>query len=92
MSLLTNGPSCKDILMALLMLELFISLSDPHIIMKATDKLQDFGYEVYNSLKNMKIFADLLSVYKLHYNMLLACKKQITNEPVITLLYKRNHR
>ena len=74
------------------MLELFISLSDPHIIMKATDKLQDFGYEVYNSLKNMKIFADLLSVYKLHYNMLLACKKQITNEPVITLLYKRNHR
>lgn len=90
--LLTNGLSCKDILMALLMLELFISLSDPHIIMKATHKLQDFGSEVYNSLKKMKIFADLLSVYKLHYNMLLVCKKQITNESVITLLYKRNHR
>jgi hypothetical protein len=53
---LTKGSSCEDILMALLALDSIPSLSDPRIIVKAIDKLQDFGSKVYKkSLKKRSV-------------------------------------
>ena len=49
---LTKGSSCEDILMALLALNSIPSLSDPCIIVKAIDELQDFMSKVYN--ENLK--------------------------------------